>query len=161
MPTIPDRCTPSPCPGFTTLNNDRVSIGAGNTFGGIDNLTKIQGRNVIKAGVEIRRIQMNQGRGPSGTISYASASALESNEVNTAKYTEAEPINGLRKFTYFGYIQDEFKWTPELTLNLGARYSFFNIFHDVYGRPNPFDFATCGVGGYCGVGASFGSADLP
>ena len=53
--------------GFTTLNNDRVSIGAGNTFAGIDNLTKISGRNVIKAGMEIRRIQMNQGRTASGT----------------------------------------------------------------------------------------------
>ena len=49
--------------GFTTLNNNRVSIGAGNTFAGIDNLTKIRGRNVIKAGVEIRRVQMNQGKG--------------------------------------------------------------------------------------------------
>ena len=142
--------------GFTTLNNDRVSIGSGNTFAGIDNLTKIHGRNVIKAGVEIRRVQMNQGRTASGTISFASASAFEANEVNTAKFTEAEPINGLRKFTYFGYFQDEFKWTPELTLNLGARYSFFNIFHEIYGRPDPFDFATCGAAGYCGVGASFG-----
>jgi len=142
--------------GFTTLNNDRVSIGSGNTFAGIDNLTKISGRNVIKAGVEIRRVQMNQGRTASGTISYASTEALEANDVNTAKYTQAEPINGLRKFTYFGYFQDEFKWTPELTLNLGARYSFFNIFHEIYGRPDPFDFATCGAVGYCGVGARFG-----
>ncbi len=142
--------------GFTTLNNDRVSVGAGNTFAGIDNLTKISGRNVIKAGVEIRRIQMNQGRGPSGTVSFASPSAFEADAVNTAKYTEAEPINGLRKFTYFGYLQDEFKWTRELTLNLGARYTFFNIFHEINGRPDPFDFATCGPGGYCGVGASFG-----
>ena len=142
--------------GFTTLNNDRVSIGSGNTFAAIDNLTKISGRNVIKAGVEVRRIQMNQGKTASGTISYASANAFEANEVNTAKYTEAEPINGLRKTVYLGYFQDEFKWTPELTLNLGARYSFFNIFHEVYDRPNPFDFATCGPAGYCGVGASFG-----
>ena len=142
--------------GFTTLNNDRVSIGSGNTFAGIDNLTKISGRNVIKAGVEIRRVQMNQGKTAGGTISYASTEAFEANEVNTAKYTEAEPINGLRKTMYFGYLQDEFKWRPELTLNLGARYSFFNIFHEIYGRPDPFDFATCGPAGYCGVGASFG-----
>ena len=147
--------------GFTTLNNDRVSIGSGNTFAGIDNLTKVSGRNVIKAGAEIRRIQMNQGRGPSGTISYASTGSLEANEVNAAKYTEAEPINGLRKFTYFGYFQDEFKWKPELTLNLGARYSFFNIFHEIYARPDPFDFATCGPAGYCGVGASFGQPTSP
>ena len=76
-------------PGFTTLNNDRISIGAGNTFAGIDNLTKVSGRNVIKAGVEIRRIQMNQGKTPSGTISYASTEAFEANEVNTAKYTRS------------------------------------------------------------------------
>ena len=43
-----------------------------------------------------------------------------------------------------------------LTLNLGARYSFFGIFHEADGRSNPFDFATCGPQGFCGVGASFG-----
>ncbi len=143
-------------PGFTTLNNDRISIGAGNTFAGIDNLTKIHGRNVIKAGVEIRRVQMNQGKTASGTITFASLSAFAADQVSTAKYTQPQPINGLRKFMYFGYLQDEFKWRPDLTLNLGARYSFFNIFHEVYGRPNPFDFETCGPQGYCGVGASFG-----
>ena len=143
-------------PGFTTLNNDRISTGAGNTFAGIDNLTMVTGRNVIKVGVEVRRIQMNQGKTASGTVSYASAAAFEANDVNTAKYTQALPINGLRKTAYLGYLQDEFKWRPDFTLNLGARYGFFNIFHEVHGRPNPFDFATCGAAGYCGVGASFG-----
>jgi len=143
-------------PGFTTLNNDRISTGAGNTFAGIDNLTMVTGRNVIKAGVEVRRIQMNQGKTASGTVSYASAAAFEANDVNTAKYTQALPINGLRKTAYLGYLQDEFKWRPDFTLNLGVRYSFFNIFHEVHGRPNPFDFDTCGSGGFCGVGASFG-----
>lgn len=143
-------------PGFTTLNNDRISIGAANTFAGIENLTKVAGRHVLKAGVEIRRVQMNQGRTASGTISFASASAFATDQVDTAAFTQALPVNGLRKFTYFGYFQDEFKWTPSLTLNLGARYSFFNIFHEVDDRPNPFDFATCGAAGFCGVGASFG-----
>ena len=45
---------------------------------------------------------------------------------------------------------------PNLTLNLGVRYTIFGIFSEVYGRGNPFDFATCGAAGYCGVGASFG-----
>ena len=143
-------------PGFTTLNNDRISSGAANTFAGIDNLTKVAGRHVRKAGIEIRRIQMNQGKTASGTVSFASLNGFAADEVDTATFTEALPVNGLRKFTYFGYFQDEFKWTETLTLNLGARYSFFNIFHEVEGRPNPFDFATCGPAGFCGVGASFG-----
>ena len=82
--------------------------------------------------------------------------AFAANQVSTATLNGALPINGLRKTQYFGYVQDEFKWLRSLTLNLGARYSFFNIFHEVQGRANPFDFATCGPQGFCGVGASFG-----
>jgi len=142
--------------GFTTLNNNRASIGAGNTFSGIDNATWVKARHTIKAGVEIRRVQMNQGTGSSGTINFPSTDAFAADQVSTASLTGMLPVNGLRKTQYFGYLQDEFKWLPNLTLNLGARYSFFNIFHEVQGRSNPFDFDTCGSQGFCGVGTSFG-----
>jgi len=142
--------------GFTNLNNNRVSIGVGNSFSYIDNLTWVKGRHTLKAGVEIRRIQMNQGNTEAGTVTYASLPAFAANQVSTATLNGALPINGLRKTQFYGYIQDEFKWRPNLTLNLGIRYSFFNIFHEVQGRANPFDFATCGPQGFCGVGASFG-----
>jgi len=145
--------------GFTTLNNNRVSTGVGNSFSWLDNLTWVKGRHVIKAGVEIRRIQLNQGTSANGTISFSSSDNFAANVVNTASLTDTLPINGLRKTTYYGYLQDEFKWKPNLTLNVGARYSFFNIFHEVLGRANPFDFATCGPQGLCGVGASFGRAN--
>ena len=142
--------------GFTNLNNDRMSIGAGNSFAGIDNMTWVKGRHTVKAGIEIRRIQMNQGTGSSGTISFSSTDDFAADQVSSASLTAMLPVNGLRKTQYFGYVQDEFKWLPNLTVNLGARYSFFNIFHEVEGRSNPFDFATCGPQGFCGVGASFG-----
>jgi hypothetical protein len=142
--------------GFTTLNNDRFSTGVGNSFSGIDNLTWVKSRHTVKAGVEIRRIQLNQGNTEAGTVVFASTSAFDANQVSTASLNGALPINGLRKTQYYGYLQDEFKVTPSLTLNLGARYSFFNIFHEVQGRANPFDFDTCGPQGFCGVGASFG-----
>jgi hypothetical protein len=142
--------------GLTNLNNNRTSIGVGNSFSEIDNLTWTKSRHTIKAGVEIRRIQLNQGNTEAGTISYASLAAFEANQVNTASLNGTLPINGLRKTQFYGYVQDEFKWRPNFTLNLGLRYSFFNIFHEVLGRANPFDFATCGPQGFCGVGASFG-----
>jgi hypothetical protein len=53
--------------GFTTLNNNRFSSGVGNSFAEIDNLTWTKGRHTMKAGVEIRRIQMNQGNTENGT----------------------------------------------------------------------------------------------
>src|SRR5580704_9528394 len=142
--------------GFTTLNNNRVSTGVGNSFSEIDNLTWVKGRHALKVGVEIRRIQLNQGNTEAGTVVFASTGAFDANQVSTATLNGALPINGLRKTQFYGYVQDEFKLTPNLTLNLGARYSFFNIFHEVQGRANPFDFATCGAQGFCGVGASFG-----
>jgi len=142
--------------GFTTLNNNRISTGVGNSFSWIDNLTWIKSRHTVKTGVEIRRVQLNQGNTEAGTVVYASTAAFAANSVSTATLNGTLPINGLRKTQFYGYIQDEFKWTPNFTLNLGARYSFFNIFHEVQGRANPFDFATCGPQGFCGVGASFG-----
>ena len=142
--------------GFTTLNNNRFSEGVGNSFSEIDNLTWVMGRHTVKAGVEIRRIQLNQGNTEAGTVVFASTTAFDANQVSTASLNGALPINGLRKTQYYGYLQDEFKVSSNLNLNLGTRYSFFNIFHEVQGRANPFDFATCGPQGFCGVGASFG-----
>ena len=55
--------------GLTSLNNGRVSTGVGNAFSGLDDVTWVKGRNVIKAGVEVRRIQMNQGSSAYGTVS--------------------------------------------------------------------------------------------
>ena len=142
--------------GFTTLNNNRISTGVGNSFSWIDNLTWIKGRHTVKGGVEIRRIQLNQGNTESGTITYASTAAFDTNSVSSATLNGNLPVNGLRKTQFYGYIQDEFKWTQNFSVNLGMRYSFFNVFHEVQGRANPFDFATCGPQGFCGVGASFG-----
>ena len=145
-----------PGPGFVTENYKYTSIYVGNSFSGIDNLTWAQGRHTIKAGVEIRHIQLNQEYGEHGTLTFASVENLANNEMKKAKLTGALPVNHLRKNDYFVYAQDEYKWRPGLILNLGARYSIFDLFHEVQGKANPFDFATCGPQGFCGVGASFG-----
>jgi hypothetical protein len=42
-------------------------------------------------------------------------------------------------------------------LNLGLRYTIFDLFTEKNGLANPFDFATCGAQGFCGVGAGFGN----
>lgn len=142
--------------GLSTQNYDRVSIGAGNSYSYIDNLTWIHGRHTIRAGAQVRRIQMNQGRTISGKITFTSVENLAANNIKKASLSEALPTNGLRKWWDIGYIQDEFRWRSNLTLNLGARYTLFGLFHEVNGKPNPFDFDTCGPQGFCGVGASFG-----
>jgi hypothetical protein len=141
---------------LSTQNYNRVSIGVGNSFSYLDNLTWTHGSHTVKAGVEIRRIQMNQGKTISGKITFTSVENLAANSVSKVALSDALPDNGLRKTDSIGYIQDEWKFRQNLTLNLGARYTVFGLFHEVNGRPNPLDFNTCGPQGFCGVGASFG-----
>ncbi len=143
--------------GFTTLANNQYKIGVGNSYSYIDNLTLVRGSHTIKFGAEIRRIQLNQGNTPSGTISFSSAAAFLTNSISSASYAAELPVNGLRKTEAYSYAEDEWRLQPNLTLNLGVRYSFYNIFHEVNGKAIPFDFSTCGAVGFCGAGASFGN----
>lgn len=143
--------------GFTTLAGNQFKIGAGNSFSYIDNLTMALRDHTLKFGTEVRRIQLNQGNTPSGTISYASSADLLANSVNSATYAAELPVNGLRKTEVYSFAEDEWKLRPNLTLNLGLRYTFYNVFHEVQVKAIPFDFLTCGAVGFCGAGASFGN----
>lgn len=142
--------------GLSTQNYDRASLGVGNSFSWIDNLTWVHGPHTVQAGGEIRRIEMNQGKTISGKITFSSVENLGRNLVTAATLNDALPVNGLRKTDYFGYVQDDYKVSAKLTANFGLRYTIFDLFHEVHGKPNPFDFATCGSQGFCGQGASFG-----
>jgi Carboxypeptidase regulatory-like domain len=142
-------------PGFTTENNNETRIGVGNSFSWIDNATWVRGRHVLKSGVEVRRIQLNQGNTENGSVSYASLNAFALNHVNSASLAAALPVNGLRKTEVYAFIQDEYKWKPNFTLNVGLRYEFYNRFREVLNRAIPFDFATCGPQGFCPAGAEF------
>jgi hypothetical protein len=149
--------------GLTTLASNESTAGVGNSFSYIDNLTMVRGAHTLKFGVELRRIQLDQGNTANGTVVYSSlnlpASSFLANSVSSATYNDALPLNGLRKTEVYSYAQDEWKFRRNLTLNLGVRYIFFSIFHEVHGKAIPFDFATCGAAGYCGVGASFGNTN--
>lgn len=150
----------APGPGFVAQNYNYNQIYVGNSFSELDDLTWLHGRQTIKAGVEIREIQLNQHYGQHGTVTFASLQQLAANQVRRATLTGALPANDLRKTWAIGYVQEELKATPALTLNLGLRYSVFGLFHEAHGQGNPFDFATCGPQGFCGVGASFGHQNL-
>ncbi|HEY1805877.1 MAG TPA: carboxypeptidase regulatory-like domain-containing protein [Terracidiphilus sp.] len=142
--------------GFVTENYDYTSIYVGNSFSGRDNLTWVRGRQTFKFGAEIRHIQLNQSSGIHGKITFSTVEQLAADTVKKASLTGALPVNHLRKNDIFGFAQDELRLRPNLSLNLGLRYTVFQLFHEAEGLANPFDFSTCGSQGFCGVGASFG-----
>lgn len=139
--------------GFSPLNTSETTNQDGRTFAWMDNVSLVHGRNVFKAGVEIRRIEINEGNSFYGTLTYNSLADFEANNLDSATYIALLPLKRMRKTSYFGYVQDEFKLRPNLTINAGLRYEFYNDFHEATGRAIPFDFQTCG--GFCAPNAAF------
>ena len=139
--------------GFTPVSIARSRQEDDTSASLIDDLSFTHGRHSIKTGVQVRRVMTNPGNSANGTLSYTSTARLLLNQLDSASATAALPMKRLRKTQVFGFIQDEYKALPTLTVNLGLRYQFFNVFHETQDRAIPFDFGTCG--GFCQPGAEF------
>jgi hypothetical protein len=109
----------------------------------VDNATFVKGPYTIKGGVEIRRIQSNKSSNHQETYSYNSLTDFMNNFMNSDTVSLAGPENGVRKMDYFGYLLDEVKVRPNLTLNLGLRYEFFGVPYEQYHRGRAFDPLSC------------------
>lgn len=145
-------------PNLSEIYDYYPQVRASNSFSGRDDASWVVGVHTLKAGIEIRRVQQNEGNGPEYTYSFASAGAdgfsnLRTNSVNTFKFAGTLPMKGLRKTQYGAYIQDEWKLAPSLTLTYGVRYNFFEPFSEVANRAYQFDLEECG--GFCKRGGLF------
>ena len=124
----------------------------------LDNVTMQRGRHTWKAGIEIRRLVISNYYSWDGTISYASMNDFAANKVDTVVVSGLNPARTMPKTEYFGYVQDEWKIRPNLTVNLGLRYEFFNELRERYDRTYGFNIQSCG--GYCAYGDQNGTPDF-
>ena len=142
-------------PSFSELNGTSTSDQDGTTFSWIDNLTSVRGRHTISAGVLVRRIQMNEGNSATTTLTWSSLSDFIDNNLDSASVLATLPLKRMRKTEEEAYVQDEIKLRPNFTVIAGLRYEFYSVFHEAQNRAIPFDFGTCGPGGFCPVGSPF------
>jgi len=136
--------------GFFTLSDSSGEIEKGTSFSLIDNLAIIRGRHNLKMGGEIRRIHVNVGNGIDSSVSYTSLEDLVRNRVNNISVNLPLATRGERRTYYLPYIQDDIKLKPNLTINLGLRYEYYSVAHEVRDRARVFDFA---CGGFCPPGS--------
>jgi hypothetical protein len=132
------------------------SIEKQNSYVFTDNFTWIKGRHSIKIGAEIRYEQFTifQPSASRGTVDFSSGFTDNPAAAGTGGYGFASFLLGIpdsgsivnlhnvdyRRQIYAGYIQDDFKKSSRLTLNLGLRYELYTTVKASDNEQANFDF---------------------
>jgi hypothetical protein len=171
-------------PGFTS-----TSFRADVSFGASDTLSFSLGRHFLKAGVDIRFTDQNSNGGFSESFNFAARGTAIPNEsfagtqtgysfasyllgiVDSAGQNDPVPLGGRRHY-YALFLQDDFKVSKNLTVNVGLRWEYQPPVIEVADRlsswdPNKLDplsglrgaYAFAGKCGVCTGSRSFGSPD--
>ena len=113
-----------------------------NTFEWSNHVSYTRGRHQVKFGGEFTRIQANgeQAFSVRGTFRIGSLRNLLLNRPILLDVVTPDSDNsrGWRHNIMGVYIQDDFKWRPNLTLNLGLRYEAITVPTEVNGKVNAF-----------------------
>src|SRR5579872_7436266 len=144
---------------FITLNNDSADIEVGSTFGFIDNLIWSRGRHTFKAGMEYRRVRLNQGQTSNNVLTFGDDYSLSQATLSNINYIAPWCCHGLRRNFFMPYFQDEWKVTPTLTLTAGLRWDYYGVAHEATNRTTVFDVNT--FHGVCLGTGSFNVAPSP
>ena len=131
-----------------------------NTFHYADNLTIIRGRHILKTGGQLLRQQMNPfyagNNGRTGFITFNGQFTAGPNALTpaTAGFAEADFFLGAvaragrglntgswghRKYILGFYLQDDWRVTNQLTVNLGLRWEYHSPLVEVYDRQSNFE----------------------
>lgn len=124
---------------FEPLNNCNTDNEVGTTFSYIDNVVWTHGRHTFKAGIEYRRVRLNQGITADNTITYKDNLSLINNNIDNLFYRSSWSLHYLRHSFILPYFQDEWKVTPTLTLNMGLRWEYYGVPNEAHSRTTVFD----------------------
>jgi hypothetical protein len=141
--------------GFSGYSLGDHSWRRDNSYSFVDNFTYTKGRHTIKAGVEIRRMQENKLHPNTAQgLSYLSETNFINNVLDSYSYSPPGVVTQARKNPYYGFVLDEFKIRPNLTVNAGLRYEYYGVDYDQHNIGLVFDPFSCGLQ-YCPPGTSF------
>jgi hypothetical protein len=131
------------------LNNPQRS--ATNTFQFLDTATYVTGRHLLKLGADVRFVQQNAFRDvlSRGLLQFTpfayTGNALADLLLGLPTVTGGARVDNaqhLRTESYNFFVNDSYRVTPSLTINLGLRYEYNSPAVDAFDRANVYDAAT-------------------
>ncbi|MBV9484329.1 MAG: TonB-dependent receptor [Acidobacteria bacterium] len=143
-------------PDFVTLNDNTADIEIGTTYGVVDNLIWTRGRHAFKAGMEIRRVRLNQGQTADNILTFGNTDDMTTATLSNITFHAPWCCHRLRRTFYMPYFQDELKVTPTLTLTAGVRWEYYGVAHEATNRTTVFD-----LNAFHGVCLGSGSFNVP
>ncbi len=127
--------------GFNGLGTGQTLYEPATTLQFSDMVTKIAGRHSLKTGAEFRHYAINnyQPNGVTGSFSFNGAATGNGladflfGALNNGSSVQVQNTSlNTRAWASAFFVQDDFKVTPSLTLNLGLRYQIDQSFHETH-----------------------------
>jgi hypothetical protein len=143
--------TPVPLTGFSGFFTNLGALPAPNNFNQItpftvfevfDNVTKVAGQHTFRFGTQIRANRLNEWLRPTQFFDFGSFSDFENNRPFVLQKIGFPGFVGIRNSNWDFYVQDDWKVTRNLTVNLGLRYDYNTVWREGQNRLQNFDFAT-------------------
>jgi hypothetical protein len=147
--------------GFSSLGDSFDTRRGQNVYQVLDNVTVIAGRHSLKMGFDHRRTEFNLGQGssPRGSFSYSGVfSQNPASRTGTGNafvdfllgYPDSASIGtnvraGVRVRNYSSFIQDDWRTSSRLTMNIGLRYEYTTPVIEVANRMANFDIGSNSV----------------
>jgi hypothetical protein len=126
----------------------------------VDDYSWKTGRHDLKFGYEYRRTTTGQTFDPNfrGTLKFSDLTTFLAGTPNSGSQARGFTLRHTFQNNHGLYVQDSFRWTPQLTLNLGLRWDYFGVL----GEENNllFRFVPTGNGSTVQVGTSGGPGSL-
>jgi hypothetical protein len=143
--------TPTPLVGFAGFFTDLGSLPGPNTFNQItpfsvfevfDTMTKTVRSHTLKFGTQIRVNRLNEWLRPQQTFYFGSISDLQNNRPFVLGKIGFPGFVGVRNSNWAFHIQDDWRVTRRLTVNVGLRYDYNTAWREGNNQAQNFDVAT-------------------
>ncbi|MGB0037067.1 MAG: TonB-dependent receptor [Candidatus Acidiferrales bacterium] len=119
-----------------------------------DVLSQIRGSHMLKMGVDVRKIQDNSlnSQNARGVFTFATLDGFLAGQPSSWTQLFGNTQRGFRTGLYGFFLQDDWKVTPTLTLNMGLRWEIQGALSEVHGLSSILDPGTPGAIGAAGPG---------